>query len=66
MTADVPVDCGVLVIRAWLEDHPDHPLRAVITTWSAGGTTATVAAATVEEVASEVESWLRRLLASGG
>ncbi|HYR62029.1 MAG TPA: hypothetical protein VET24_05275 [Actinomycetota bacterium] len=59
----VPDDHGVLVIRAWVEAHPEHPLRAVITQWSAHGVTSTTAAASVEEVASEVEAWLRRILA---
>jgi hypothetical protein len=63
MPADLPRGHGVLVVRVWLEDHPEHPLRAVITEWSATTGVSTVVTASVEGVSSEVEAWIRRLLA---
>jgi hypothetical protein len=54
--------CGVLVLRVWVEDHPDHPLRAIITRWSEHGADGSQAVASVEEATSIVETWLRSLL----
>ncbi len=64
---DPPVT-GVLVVRAWIEEHPRAPLRAVVTAvddLASDKPARQVAAASVEEVCRLVRDWLYFLEAGG-
>lgn len=54
---------GVLVVRAWIEDHPTSPLRAVITVDDVEGDVppTRLTASTVDEVVTAVRAWLEVL-----
>lgn len=67
-TTEPPV-VGVLVVRAWIEDHPTAPLRAVVTTVTDvtdEDVAQQVVLATVEEVCQVVRRWLESLGHSPG
>ena len=57
-----------IVIRVWLEDHPEFPLRAVITAVPPNTTTAemTTAVKTISEVCDTVRSILTGLRPDNG
>lgn len=62
---DDPPREGVLVVRAWVEDHPSAALRAVVTeTTDPSGTepASTVTTASVDEVCRLVREWLTDLV----
>jgi hypothetical protein len=56
---------GVLVLRAWIEDDDEHPLRVRITRTVRGRVTepCTSASATIDGVSAVVRAWLEELLA---
>ena len=62
-----PVDppaTGVLVVRAWLEEHPSAPLRAIVTTvddLSRNEPASQLAVASIDEVCQIVRAWLQSL-----
>jgi hypothetical protein len=60
-----PRGAALLTVRAWVEDHPSTPLRAVVTSYAdieVGARVAddTASVASVEEVCRLVREWLER------
>ena len=55
---------GMLVLRAWVEDHDEHPLRVRITRTVQGRMTepVTSASVTIEGICTVVRAWLEDLL----
>ena len=55
---------AVLVLHAWVEDHPTAPLRAVVTEVDpqGQGQVSRTASCSVDEVCAIVRSWLEGLL----
>ena len=61
--ADPPAT-GVLVVRAWLEEHPSAPLRAIVTTvddLSGDEPASQLTVGSIDEVCQHVRAWLQSL-----
>ena len=61
----VPTDpCGLMIIRAWIEDGSSEPLRAQIriSTDVSAGFERTVSLARAEDVSTTVQGWLADML----
>jgi hypothetical protein len=66
-----PRGAALLTVRAWVEDHPSTPLRAVVTSYAdieVGARVADVTAsvASVDEVCRLVREWLERSVVGPG
>jgi hypothetical protein len=55
---------GVLILRAWVEDDHEHPLRVRITRTARDRATEpiTCASVTIEEICMVVQAWLEHLV----
>ena len=68
MPPAAPPATGVLVVRAWLENPPTAPLRAVVTTvddLSGDEPPSKSTVASVDEVCQLVRAWLQSLQEAG-
>jgi hypothetical protein len=55
---------GVLILRAWVEDDDEHPLRVRLTRTARDRVTEpiTSASVTIEEICMVVQAWLEHLV----
>ena len=66
MTAPASSVTGVLVVRAWFEDHPSAPLRGVVTATddvTSGELSLELGVASSDEICRVVRFWLESLRA---